>query len=282
MFERIGIVGSGVMGQGILKLLLSKSLAESYVVVSRSVNETRQKIRKSFDYEKKRNKITQEEIEGAIDRVVVSDDFDELSECKLVIEAINEDVISKKEVISKISNVVSIDCVIATNTSSISITELSGSVSNPCRFIGIHFFNPVSVMNLVEVVQGLNTSEEVVLTIESFVGDLNKTAIRVSDSPGFVVNRMLIPMINEAVFILSEGVADAKQIDSAMKLGANHPIGPLALSDLIGNDICLSIMDTLYKETGDQKYKACYLLKKMVRGNLLGRKTNKGFFEYGK
>jgi 3-hydroxyacyl-CoA dehydrogenase (EC 1.1.1.35) len=172
------------------------------------------------------------------------------------------------------------EAILATNTSSLSITEIANATNRPDKVIGMHFFNPVPVMKLIEVIKGIATSEETKKSIFELAIELDKVAVEVEEAPGFVVNRILIPMINEAVGILADGVATAKDIDEAMKLGANHPIGPLALADLIGLDVCLAIMDVLYEEFKDSKYRAHPLLRKMVRGNLLGRKTKKGFFEY--
>ena len=185
---------------------------------------------------------------------------------------------AKKEIFKELDSSCPADTIFASNTSSLSISEMAAVTKRPDRFIGIHFFNPAPVMELVEVIKGANTSEETINKTRSFIKSIGKTPVEVQESPGFVVNRMLVPMINEAIFILMEGVASAEDIDAAMKMGANHPIGPLALADLIGLDVCLFVMETLYNEFGDDKYRPCPLLRKMVRAGHLGRKTGKGFF----
>jgi 3-hydroxybutyryl-CoA dehydrogenase len=196
------------------------------------------------------------------------------------VEAIIEKIEAKQSVFVELDGICNENTIFATNTSSISITAIAQSTNRSDRFIGMHFFNPATVMKLVEVIRGIHTSDETFDTIFALSSEIAKTPVKVEESPGFVVNRILIPMINEAVGVFADGVASAADIDSAMKLGANHPMGPLELGDLVGLDVCLAIMDTLYAETGDTKYRAHPLLRKMVRGRLLGRKTKKGFYEY--
>ena len=207
-------------------------------------------------------------------------DYSDLASCHLVIEVVSENRDIKKQVLRKIEFAVTDECIIASNTSTISITELASEISVPRRFVGMHFMNPVPAMQLVEIIAALQTVEEVTAEVVALAKKIGKTPIMVSDSPGFVLNRLLIPMINEAIYALDEAVADAESIDSCMRLGANHPIGPLALADLIGLDICLHIMEVLHADFGDSKYRPCPLLRRMVAAGYLGRKSGRGFFAY--
>lgn len=282
---RISILGCGVMGQGIIALFAKSEKCREVVWWSRSeesLNFSFQNVKKDLKRFARKNKYSSSEVEELFAKIIFKTDILELGACDLYIEAVVENMSVKKQLLKSISGVIPINSIVATNTSSLSITELSMCLKDPSSFIGLHFFNPTSIMKLVEVVKGLATSEVVLEKIISIVKMTDKQAVVVNDSPGFIVNRMLIPMINEAVSILAEKIATKEDIDKAMLYGANHPIGPLALADLIGNDVCLSIMETIYNETGDSKYRAHPLLRKYVRAGFLGRKTGTGFYEYKK
>lgn len=279
--NRIGIVGAGVMGCGIAEVCARAH----FDVVLRDLNSSvvengLRQIRKNVNRSVEKGKTPSADAPGILDRIKGADSESVLSSCDLVIEAATERMAAKKEIFARLESTCASAAILATNTSALSITEIANATASPQRVIGLHFFNPVPVMALVEVIRGLQTSEEVRRTTVEFVGRLGKNAVNAVESPGFVVNRILVPMINEAIGVLADGTATAEDIDSAMKLGANHPIGPLALADLIGTDICLSIMETLHSEFGDPKYRPNPLLRKMVRGGLLGRKSGQGFFEY--
>jgi 3-hydroxybutyryl-CoA dehydrogenase len=219
-------------------------------------------------------------MDAIVNSIRFTTELQEANDADLVVEAIIEKIEAKQSLFAELDGICKESAIFASNTSSISITAIAQSTKRADRFIGMHFFNPATVMKLVEVIRGIHTSDETFEAIFSLSEKIGKTPVKVEETPGFVVNRLLIPMINEAVGLLTEGVASASDIDSAMKLGANHPMGPLELADLIGLDVCLAIMDTLYQETHDTKYRAHTLLRKMVRGGLLGRKTKKGFYEY--
>ena len=281
--KTIGVLGSGTMGAGIMQVC---ALA-GYNVVQRSRRQTsvdggRATVEKKLAKLVAKEKLTQEDMDAAMARISGSTDLEIMKDADFIIEAATEDMEAKKALFKDLDELCKPECIIATNTSALSITEIAAATGRPDKIIGMHFFNPVPAMKLVEVVKGLATSEETREVVLGLCADFKKTPVDVEEAPVFVVNRILIPMINEAIGILADGVADAEGIDTAMKLGANHPMGPLALGDLIGLDVCLAIMETLYREFGDTKYRPHPLLRKMVRANKLGMKTGVGFFDYSK
>lgn len=281
--KKIGILGRGTMSCGIVQIFAQKDYEVTMWVRSIDENNPRasvKSIEKGLNRLVEKEKITKEAMDNTMNNISITTSFEDLKDCDLIIEAISEDMNVKRETFGKLDELCKESTIFATNTSSLSITEIANSTNRPDKVIGMHFFNPVPMMKLVEVIKGIATSEETKNKIVELSKTVGKTPVEVEEAPGFVVNRILIPMVNEAVGILAEGVATAEDIDESMKLGANHPMGPLALGDLIGLDVCLAIMDVLYEEFGDSKYRAHPLLRKMVRGNILGRKTKKGFFEY--
>ncbi|MEG1257353.1 3-hydroxybutyryl-CoA dehydrogenase [Clostridium sp.] len=281
--EKICVLGAGTMGAGIAQAFAAKG----YEVIIRDIkDEFVQKglgmIEKNIKKLATKGKITEEEAENILARVSGTTDLSLLDDVDLVIEAAVENMEIKKQIFKELDEICKPEAILATNTSSLSITEIGTATKRPDKVIGLHFFNPAPVMKLVEVIRGMVSSVETYTAMNELVKNIGKEPVLVEEAPGFVVNRILVPMINEAACILAEGIASAEDIDKAMMLGANHPMGPLALGDLIGLDVCLAIMDVLYKETGDTKYRAHSIMRKYVRSGQLGRKTGKGFFEYNR
>jgi len=279
--KTIGVLGTGTMGAGIIQVLAQNG----FNVVLRARRETSVErglatVKKNLEKLVAKEKITEEDKEAAWARVKGSTDIEIVKDADLIIEAATEDLEAKKALFAELDELTKADTILATNTSSLSITEIAAATNRPDKVIGMHFFNPVPMMKLVEIIKGIATSDATRDAILDLCKAIGKTPVEVNEAPGFVVNRILVPSINEAIGIYAEGVATAEDIDEAMKLGANHPMGPLALGDLIGLDVCLAIMEVLYEEFGDTKYRPHPLLRKMVRGGELGRKSGKGFFNY--
>lgn len=276
----IGVIGAGTMGNGI-----AEAAAAVAQVVLVDLDKDRADtgllaIKKRLNRQVEKQSMAPAARDEILNRIQTSGDLQDLEDADLVVEAASETLEVKKELFARLGGICAQQCILGTNTSALSVTAIAAATSEPQRVVGIHFFNPVSRMKLVELVRTPFTSQECLDKSKAFVESLDKTAVLVEESPGFVVNRLLVPMINEAVFLLQEGAASAEDIDTAMRLGANHPMGPLALADLIGLDICLAIMETLQAELGEDKYRAAPLLRKMVRAGQLGRKTKRGFFAY--
>ena len=281
--KKIGIIGTGTMGCGIAQV--ASQIRCEVIFQNRkqeSVDRGLSRIQKGLEKLVSRDKLTQAQSEGITSRIRGVVSLEELKECEIVLESAPENLELKQELLETLSGIVTDRCIIATNTSSLSVTRLASFVARPERFIGMHFFNPVPMMSLVEVVRGLRTSDETVAAVREFAQALGKTPIEVADLPGFVVNRVLFPMVNEAAFALSEGVSDAEGIDACMKGGCNHPMGPLELADLVGLDVVHAILQSLYREYGNPRYAPCLEIVKRVEAGWLGRKTGRGFYDYSK
>lgn len=278
---KVSVIGTGTMGAGIVQAfaqagvpVLMKSRSEA------SYQKALAKITKSLSKLVEKGKMTEEAKNAVLANITTTTDYKALADSDLIIEAAVETMELKKELFKELDELCKPEAVLASNTSSLSITEIAACTNRPDKVIGMHFFNPATVMKLVEIIKGQKTSDEVTNNITELAKSIGKVPVLVNEAPGFVVNRILIPMVNEGIGILADGVATKEEIDEAMKLGANHPMGPLALGDLIGLDVCLAIMEVLHEEFGDDKYRPHPLLKKMVRANLLGRKTGEGFYKY--
>lgn len=279
MIMKVGVIGAGTMGSGIAQAFAQ---VEGYEVVLCDINDEfaargKEKLKKGFDKRIAKGKMEQAAADAILSKITTGTK-EKCGDCDLIIEAAIENMEIKKQTFKELQAICKPEAMFATNTSSLSITEIGAGLDRPV--IGMHFFNPAPVMKLVEVIAGLNTPAEMVDKIKKISEEIGKVPVQVEEAAGFVVNRILIPMINEAVGIYADGVASVEGIDSAMKLGANHPMGPLALGDLIGLDVCLAIMEVLYKEFGDTKYRPHPLLRKMVRGGKLGMKSGEGFYKY--
>ena len=279
--EKIFVIGAGTMGAGIVQAFAQKG----YEVIVRDMKDEFVErgingINKGLTKLVAKGKISEDDKEAVLSRITGTTDLSLAEDCDLVIEAAVENMEIKKSIFAELDGICKESTILASNTSSLSITEVASATKRPDKVIGMHFFNPAPVMKLVEIIRGMATSKETFDSIKELSVAIGKEPVEVAEAPGFVVNRILIPMINEASFILQEGIASVEDIDTAMKYGANHPMGPLALGDLIGLDVCLAIMDVLYNETGDTKYRASNLLRKYVRAGYLGRKTGRGFYNY--
>ena len=281
--NKIVVIGGGTMGLDIAQVFAKKG----YSVVVRDIKDeiiqaSEARLNKGLDKLVAKGKLDEAGKSAIVDKITFTTELSAAADADLVVEAAVENLEIKKSIFAELDGLCKPETILASNTSSISITAIAAATKRPDRFVGMHFFNPATVMKLVEVIRGAHTSDETFQAVYNLAQEIGKEPVEVSEAPGFVVNKILIPMINEAACLLETGVASAEDIDKAMMLGANHPMGPLHLGDLVGLDVCLAIMETIYHETEDPKYRPSLLMRKMVRGGLLGRKTGKGFFDYSK
>ncbi len=281
MIEKIGIVGAGLMGNGIAHVCALAGYGTRIIDISKErVDHALHMIAQNLDRQVAREIISEDDKAAALGRITGADGYDDLADCDLVIESAIEDEATKSEILRHLSAVLKPEAIMATNTSSISVTRLGAGTDRPGKFMGMHFMNPVPLMQLVELIRGLATEEETFKAVREVALKLGKTPVNAEDFPAFMVNRVLLPMINEAIYTLYEGVGSVESIDTAMKLGANHPMGPLELADFIGLDVCLSVMQVLYEGLADTKYRPCPLLVKYVEAGWHGRKSGRGFYDY--
>lgn len=279
----VGIVGAGTMGNGIAQACAVKGIDVVMVDIAQAaVDKGIATVGKSLDRLLQKEKITEADRDVALGRIKGSTSYDDLKKAQLVIEAATENHELKNKILKQLDELLDPEVIIATNTSSISITQLAAVTKRPDKFVGMHFFNPVPMMALVEIIRGLQTSDATHDAVKALAEALGKSPITVKNAPGFVVNRILVPMINEAFFVLAEGLATPEDIDAGMKLGCNHPIGPLALADMVGLDVCLAVMEVYLEQFGDSKYRPCQLLREYVAAGRLGRKTGMGVYSYAK
>ena len=279
--KKIGTIGAGTMGAGIIQVFAQGGYEVAYTdIFAAAIEKGYALIDKNLSKLVDKEKISAADKDLVLGRISSGPELSAVQDADLIVEAVYENLEVKKELFAELDKITGPDTILASNTSAFSITEIGNATQRPEKVIGMHFFNPAPVMKLVEVIKGLRTADATETAVINLAMDIGKTPVKVVEAPGFVVNRILVPMINEGIGVFADGVASAEDVDEAMKLGANHPMGPLALGDLVGLDVCLAIMETLHTESGDPKYRPHPLLRKMVRGGKLGRKTGEGFFKY--